>query len=145
MNQEPLKIKARVWEGGIRRMSRVTQLIFNGIGIDIIFTDDGCRTREYEYKADPLESTVLMFTIGLKDKNGKDVYDGDILKIDTGYENDDGSKRYRYELVEYKSNGFEYSNESIGYQFWHNEETKVIENGEVIGNFFENHDLLELI
>ena len=82
-------------------------------------------------------SVVLMQYTGLKDKNGKEIYEGDIWEYDQ-----------RYKVI-WKDSGFAVDGEmwisfagnlnvSLG---WFSE---MADNGEVIGNIYENPELVEI-
>ena len=73
--------------------------------------------------------TVGQFT-GLKDKNGKEIYDGDILRTDYGL---DVATMERFPKFWLKK-------ESFGYK---GEKTQYPEMCEVIGNIHENPEILE--
>ena len=79
---------------------------------------------------------TLMQYAGLKDKNGVEIYEGDIIQYFTFYY---GNKKERKEVVEWIDDMEDDSFGeplSMGYRFYGSEI-------EVIGNIYENHQLLE--
>lgn len=82
---------------------------------------EDCKTAFNHYNLD----SWTQYT-GLKDKNGMEIYEGDIL---TGFCYDE--KPYEVEL--FPLSGFEYA-----WQEWGNDSSNV----EVIGNIYENPELL---
>ncbi len=95
------------------------------------------------------QDDLIQFT-GLKDKNGKEIYEGDILDVD-GREEYRGNKKYRGTFVvesELSGWGYEFHWRNIsGYEC----STHIMgfpaegqsQNIEVIGNIYENPDLLQ--
>ena len=82
------------------------------------------------------EDVVYMQYTGLKDKNGVEIYEGDIIQYYTFYY---GNKKERKEVVEWIDDMQDDSFGeplSMGYRFYGSEI-------EVIGNIYENHQLLE--
>lgn len=72
---------------------------------------------------------------GLKDKNGKEIYEGDILRYPNfGFDPSNGDCPYRIGLIEFKENMYTLSGDYIA----------EFEMGdiEIIGNIYENPELL---
>ena len=84
-------------------------------------------------RTDVDKETVGQYT-GLKDKNGKEIYEGDIVKVFT-------SKKWRIGIIIYEHSGFTIdvtNNKELKYG-----RTSIIENlTEVIGNIYDNPELL---
>ncbi len=78
------------------------------------------------------ENIVLMQFTGLKDKNGKEIYEGDILLDDTEGET--------YDCVEWNS-----FNGGFDTKYWYSPRELVenAESHEIIGNIYENPELLD--
>ena len=79
------------------------------------------------------EDFELMQYTGLKDKNKEPIYEGDIVKIINGYTN--GTEYFDLvEKVEFKDGSFLLGNDCF---------RGIAEDFEVIGNIYENPELLE--
>ena len=74
---------------------------------------------------------VLMQYTGIKDTNGVEIYEGDIVKCGYGRENT--------EVIEYINGGFGYNGNT--WDYWEDEWGH--EKMEVIGNIYENPELIK--
>lgn len=87
-----------------------------------------------------IEEVDLMQYTGLKDKNGKEIYEGDIIHIPDNWEEYGWASGENYS-IDFKEGRFrlkpKYKPNAIGYDLENTEEL------EVIGNIYENKDLLE--
>lgn len=127
------EIKFRVWDKKRKRMFAITTL--NASGAVSVFIDDGLYLL-------PAEQIELMQCIGFKDKKGKDIYYGDIIKLD-GRHARKGVARI-YEVIEddyYCSATTRTADDDVGYIFFNAEATKNFFT--VIGNIYENPELME--
>lgn len=122
------KIKFRVWDKGSKHM----HICGEDIHDEIYFTDDD--NKAYYYNLQNGEGSLtedstyaLMQYTGLKDKNGKEIYEGDIVQQFDIKENG---------IIEYKYGQFGIKCLEM---FWNIHPTKI----EVIGNIYENKNLLE--
>ena len=133
------EIKFRVWDKRTKKMRQLVNIVFNvGMhvepndntvkliwvkGYDCIEQKDIMMKREDKFE--------LMQYTGLKDKNGKEIYEGDIFTL--------GDERILY-IVEWTDTasfmGRQNGNKStVGLKYWN-------DRIEVIGNIYDNPELL---
>jgi uncharacterized phage protein (TIGR01671 family) len=115
------EIKFRLWDKEFNKM-RVTGM---GVNKGVLSCDDDC---------------VIMQYTGLKDRTGRDIYEKDLLLIPSGY---GGDFFYKQVIAEVKYDAPEF----YPYNLSHKEglvfQDFQWEDCEVIGNIYENPELLE--
>ena len=80
------------------------------------------------------DEIVLMQSTGLKDKNGKEIFEGDIVKM----AKDVYSDPTYYEVIRHRGGAYRLESNQHGCELWLRHT-----NCEVIGNIYENPELLE--
>lgn len=126
-------IKFRAWDKESAKMYSPYQIQFlkDNVSVRVIVKGDFVKLGNFE----------LMHFTGLKDKNGKEIFEGDIVIGNTSYERDSDEAKWTKEspaIVEWKEEmcGF--------YPFVLNARWRCdVVNIEVIGNVFENEELLK--
>jgi len=102
----------------------------------------------WEMDENPTDNYIIMQYTGLKDKNGKEIYEGDILHLKCTKRNwpDEPSVFYRNEYVEWFQSfgfvGWRLRNKSLHMEI----KPSALSNmeAEIIGNIYEHSELLEV-
>lgn len=121
-------IKFRAWLEGTHDDMTITDPYMD---YDVVIKDGYYASVESGWDIQGTYSTIpLMQFTGLHDKNGKEIYEGDILKDSLG----------RRKIVEYYKDGF-WLNASIDGAEWNLRFTH--KTSEIIGNIHKNPELLK--
>lgn len=121
------EIKVRAWYKPYKQMCQVESLRFDGNGVyRAVLIEESFYDRRI-VEAD--EIVIEQFT-GLKDRNGTDIYEGDILIDDSG-------EPIEYWVVKFSDGGF------IGECAGVAEPLFELTNLEVVGNIHEDSELVE--
>ena len=135
-------IKFRAWDKATKKMYEVIKIDFYNEKVGYLFADPITQGEVIDYLK--LSDIELMQYTGLKDKNGVEIYEGDLFRL----EFDDGeylcSVEFCEEEVGYVSMPKKTFREKYGKLLWvrGNEH---FNNNEIIGNIYENPELLEQI
>ena len=136
------EIKFRAWNKHHRILCKVATLILPpsehpGVVTDldiIIFKEKMEKENLLPYW--PMVDIELMQFTGLRDKNGKEIYEGDVLR--TGMRREDPSG-WTVEFVEYRNGEYVLTGKTLeSMQMQKDQELR-----EVIGNIWENPELLK--
>ncbi|WP_261079577.1 YopX family protein [Streptococcus mitis] len=125
--------KFRVWMKSLKWMCDVTNISFDSKFVDIYQQGD---TERYTEMSVEFDEITLMQSTGLKDKNGKEIFEGDILdykgrKALVRWHGSYASFIYRF-VDELQKRNTEWKPLYLAYM-----------KCEIIGNIYENPELLE--
>ena len=119
--------KFRVWFPDFNQMLRVKALVFEKDK-----TRCGCGY-SFDFYLENENATIMQST-GLLDKNGKEIFEGDIVKM----AKDVYSEPTYYEVVRHRGGAYRLESKQHGCELWlrHTD-------CEVVGNVYENKEFLE--
>lgn len=125
------EIKFRAWDNENKEMLKVQELDFE----DTFYNGRlAIRVEQYNDYFD-LDDMILMQFTGLYDKNGKEIYEGDILQIDVDRAYVKWDNKYGYfQLI--PIGDYYFDSDVIGQALEYLE-------AEVIGNIYDNPELLK--
>ena len=121
------ELKVRAWYKPYKQMCQVVSLRFDGNGV---YTAVLIEESFYDRRIVEADEIVIEQFTGLKDKNGTEIYEGDILIDDTG-------EPIEYWMVKFSDGGF------VGECAGVAEALFELTNLEVVGNIHENPELVE--
>ncbi|MEZ7593417.1 YopX family protein [Streptococcus sp. 27098_8_76] len=122
--------KFRAWDTTNKEMFKDTFSITESGQVVVVEQEDVMCPPDYVF----VDNLVIMQSTGLKDKNGKEIFEGDIVKM----AKDVYSEPTYYEVVRHRGGAYRLESKQHGCELWlrHTD-------CEVVGNIYENPELLE--
>lgn len=138
------EIKFRVWDKKTKKMRQLVNIVFNaGFGVEsndntikLIWVKGKDIIEDKDIQIQREDNFELMQYTGLHDKNGKEIYEGDIVKIKHKGETDIGKIIYEY-------NEFTVDVMNMNKPYGRIKLEMLEKFIEAIGNIYENSDLLK--
>lgn len=123
--------KFRAWDKHSQKMFANDELI---IWNNNVYANDSKKLTCNNLKGWSIDEEYLMQSTGLKDKNGKEIFEGDIVKMSK----DVYSEPTYYEVVRHRGGAYRLESKQHGCELWlrHTD-------CEVVGNVYENKELLD--
>ena len=120
----------RAWDTTNKEMFKDTFSITESGQVVVVEQEDVMCPPDYVF----VDNLVIMQSTGLKDKNGKEIFEGDIVKMSK----DVYSEPTYYEVVRHYGGAYRLESKQHGCELWlrHTD-------CEVVGNVYENPELLE--
>lgn len=118
----------RAWDKEFKEMVQVDALVFDEQIIKATYKNGNVAKED-------LKNYVLMQSTGLRDKNGKEIFEGDIVKMAKNVY----SELTYYEVVRHRGGAYRLESKRYGCELWlrHTD-------CEIAGNIWENPELLEV-
>lgn len=123
--------KFRAWDKHEKKMFANNELI---IWNSNVYANDSKKLTCNNLKGWSIDDEYLMQSTGLKDKNGKEIFEGDIVKMSK----DVYSKPTYYEVVRHYGGAYRFESKQRGCELW-----LLHTDCEVVGNVYENKELLD--
>lgn len=123
--------KFRAWMKSLKWMYEVTTISFDSKHINICHQDDD---EKYTEMSVDFDDVILMQSTGLFDKNGVEIFEGDIV----GMRKHILANQHYYEVFKHRGGTFRLRNKFYGCELWLRHE-----HCEVLGNIYENPELAE--
>lgn len=124
-----MKLKFRAWDSVKKEMFKDIFAITESGQVVVVEQKFVTSSPDYIF----VDHLVIMQSTGLKDKNGKEIFEGDVLGTKDGLLNG---------VVEYRSDLGMWTNSLISYNNFERL-CNVAGSREIIGNIYENPELLE--
>ena len=131
-----MKPKFRAWDVHEKKMFTNDQLIiWNGN----VYANDNSELNVNNLKGWSIDEKYLMQSTGLKDKNGKEIFEGDIVKYKAGCNTFTEEVAYDKNFAGF---GVRDANANIIFSFGELAEDIDLNSLEVVGSIYENQELL---
>lgn len=138
------EIKFRAFDKKNKEMCEVMTITFD---INRNITTVGVRTSNGKHHNINCKDVKLMQFTGLKDKNNKEIYERDILKVQSHYFGDTKVDEYKDGVVKFNEASFDIYRGDIDtscWEYWDSLSDVALNNlVEVIGNVYKNPELLK--
>ena len=141
------EIKFRTWDTERKRMiyesypsgiypgdGMITPMLYFDGRVALMSDEDGGKSGLWEHDLATEGRLIPLEDTGLKDKNGQEIYEGDIMRAANHCP---GCSQPYLAICEYKGSGF-WARDAKGYLLFS------LSHYEVIGNVYENPELLEV-
>jgi uncharacterized phage protein (TIGR01671 family) len=136
------EIKFRVWDVATKEFiqdKKMCCLLSNGW---LYFIDSSGQARVPRRSITCIENYIVQFFTGLKDKNNKEIYEGDILLETMTEEMAANGSGCSLDEVRFNSGAFLLDCEPL-YNYLSSAKPDILEDFRVIGNIFENPELIK--